>query len=123
VIENIQLVLNLNGINDSESFKKAEALLGDLNILNKSNVFPDVLSGGEKQRVAIARAIANNPNLILADEPTGSLDSKSGKDIIELLRNIAKIFNKTIVIVSHDSRIFNYADRLLQMEDGIIKQS
>lgn len=123
VIENIQLVLNLNGMKDSESFKRAEVLLADLNIIHKSKVFPDILSGGEKQRVAIARAIANNPNLIFADEPTGSLDSKSGKDIIELLYNIAKNLNKTIVIVSHDNRIFNYADRLLQMEDGIIKQS
>lgn len=122
VIENIQLVLNLNGINDSESFNKAEALLDGLNILHKSKAFPEILSGGEKQRVAIARAIANNPRFILADEPTGSLDSKSGKETMELLHNIAKHNNKAIIIVSHDSRIFSYADRLLQMEDGKIKQ-
>jgi len=121
VIENIQLVLNLNGINGPESFNKAEALLDLLNILHKSKVFPEILSGGEKQRVAIARAIANNPGIILADEPTGSLDSKSGKETIELLSKIAKEEKKSVIIVSHDNRIFKYADRLFQMEDGVIK--
>ncbi|MDD1443243.1 ABC transporter ATP-binding protein [Dolichospermum sp. ST_sed3] len=121
VIENVEIVLNLNGMKFPESFKKAEALLNGMNILHKSKVNPDVLSGGEKQKVAIARAIANNPSVILADEPTGSLDSQAGKETIELLYQIAKEDKKAVIIVSHDSRIFNYADRLFQMEDGVIK--
>ena len=121
VIENVELVLNLNGVKSPESFRKAEALLNGLNILHKSKAYPDVLSGGEKQKVAIARAVANNPGIILADEPTGSLDSKSGKETIELLSKIAKEEKKSVIIVSHDNRIFKYADRLFQMEDGVIK--
>ena len=91
-----------------------------MNILHKSKVNPDVLSGGEKQKVAIARAIANNPSVILADEPTGSLDSQAGKETIELLYQIAKEDKKAVIIVSHDSRIFNY-ECLFEMEDGVIK--
>jgi len=121
VIENVELVLNLNGVKSPESLRKAETLLNGLNILHKAKAYPDVLSGGEKQKVAIARAIANNPGIILADEPTGSLDSKSGKETIELLSKIAKEEKKSVIIVSHDNRIFKYADRLFQMEDGVIK--
>jgi len=123
VNENVELVLNLNGVKDSESFQKTKLLLKNFNVYHKSNAFPNVLSGGEKQRVAIARAIANDPSIILADEPTGSLDSKSGKETIELLCKIAKEDKKTVVIVTHDNRIFKYADRLLQMEDGNIKEN
>ncbi len=120
VIENIELVLNLNGAKRPESLQTAKSLLDELNILQKSHCFPEVLSGGEKQRVAIARSLANNSEIILADEPTGNLDSKAGEDTIDLLSKIAKESKKTVVIVSHDSRIYKFADRLLQMEDGRI---
>jgi putative ABC transport system ATP-binding protein len=83
---------------------------------------PKRLSGGEKQRVAIARALANNPDLVLADEPTANLDSKRGREIMELLRMIARELGKTVVTVSHDLRIRDLADRVLWLEDGEFRE-
>ena len=88
---------------------------------DRLNFRPDTLSGGEKQRVSIARALANDPLLILADEPTANLDSKQGHDVVVLLRDIAKKQDRTVVIVSHDHRIREVADRVLWLEDGRIK--
>jgi putative ABC transport system ATP-binding protein len=121
VIENIELVLNLSRANRAVSRARASGLLEELKISHRAKFFPKTLSGGEKQRVAIARAFANNPPLILADEPTGSLDSKAGQAAIELLCTAAKERNKAVLIVSHDERIQHYADRVLRMEDGEIK--
>jgi len=120
VQENVELVFNLSGIGNHASKNETKLLLDEMHMLHRANSFPITLSGGEKQRVAIARALANNPILILADEPTGSLDSKSGKKTMELLRGIADKKNTSIIIVSHDERINNYADRIITMEDGQI---
>jgi putative ABC transport system ATP-binding protein len=86
------------------------------------NFLPEKLSGGEKQRVAIARALINDPTLILADEPTANLDSKIGHEIMRLLRKIAKEQGRSVIIVSHDQRIKDIADRVLWLEDGEFKQ-
>jgi len=122
VRENIELVLNLAGENIEKSKERCSLIMEELDIAHRLNFYPDVLSGGEKQRVAIARALINNPQIILADEPTGSLDSKAGKSVIELLCNLAANKNKTVVIVSHDLRIKNYVDRILKIEDGKISR-
>ena len=104
-----------------EARKKAAALLMDLGLAKRLDFLPERLSGGEKQRVAIARALINNPALILADEPTANLDSKIGREIMRLLRRIAKEQGRSVVIVSHDQRIKDIADRVLWLEDGQFK--
>jgi putative ABC transport system ATP-binding protein len=84
------------------------------------NYYPENLSGGQKQRVAIARALVANPKIVLADEPTAALDKKSGRDVVELMQQLAKEQGCTIVLVTHDSRILDIADRIVQMEDGCL---
>lgn len=122
VRENVEVVLNLSGIKGSEAVKKAEALLSELGLKERLDFRPDQISGGEKQRVAIARALANQPQILLCDEPTANLDSKIGHDIIRMLREIAKEQGKSIIIVSHDTRIKEHADRILWLEDGQFKK-
>jgi putative ABC transport system ATP-binding protein len=97
--------------------------LTDLGLSERLNFLPEKLSGGEKQRVAIARALVNDPALILADEPTANLDSKIGHEIMRLLRSIAKEQGRSVVIVSHDQRIKDIADRVLWLEDGEFKET
>lgn len=122
VKENVEVILNLSGIKGKEATKKAEALLSDLGLKERLDFRPDQISGGEKQRVAIARALANQPQILLCDEPTANLDSKIGHDIIRMLREIAKGQGKSIIIVSHDTRIKEHADRILWLEDGQFKK-
>jgi putative ABC transport system ATP-binding protein len=86
------------------------------------NYYPHNLSGGQKQRVAIARALVSRPKLVLADEPTASLDSKTGREIVDLMQVLAKEKGCTILLVTHDNRILDIADRILQMEDGQLHQ-
>lgn len=118
VLENVEVVLNLAGENGRGARRKAEGLLRDLGLGDRLRFNPNSLSGGEKQRVSIARALANDPLLILADEPTANLDSKQGHDVVVLLRDIAKKQGRSVVIVSHDHRIREVADRVLWLEDG-----
>jgi putative ABC transport system ATP-binding protein len=120
--ENVELILNLTGMGRPDSSEKAEMLLDEVEILHRADFFPKALSGGEKQRVAIARALANDPRLVLADEPTGSLDSHAGQAAIHLLCHLAQKRNKAVIIVSHDPRIRSYARRIIHMEDGRIKE-
>lgn len=122
VIDNVALVLKLSGIKEEQAREKALKVLQETGISHKAECYPDKLSGGEKQRVAIARALVANPGIILADEPTGSLDSVSGQIIAEILYKTAKEKNKTVIVVSHDERIRNYADRLFHIEDGILEE-
>ena len=98
--------------------RNGAALLAELGLGGRLNFLPEKLPGGEKQRVAIARALINEPTLILADEPTANLDSKIGREIMWLLRNIAREQGRSVVIVSHDQRIKDIADRVLWLEDG-----
>jgi putative ABC transport system ATP-binding protein len=121
VLENVAIVAELAGLKAREARDKATALLTDLGLGERVDFPPEKLSGGEKQRVAIARALVNDPTLILADEPTANLDSKIGHEIMRLLRRIAKDQGRSVVIVSHDERIRDIADRVLWLEDGAFK--
>lgn len=114
--ENVEIVLSLAG----KPREKAHtmALLEELGLEHRADFFPAQLSGGEKQRVAIARALAANPRILLADEPTANLDSRSGQLVMSLLTQAARERGKAVVVVSHDSRLRSIADRVLWMEDG-----
>ena len=121
VLENVAIVAELGGLGRAAARDKALALLGELGLGERVRFLPDKLSGGEKQRVAIARALINDPALILADEPTANLDSKIGREIMRLLQRIAREQRRIVVIVSHDQRIKEIADRVLWLEDGQFK--
>ena len=116
--ENVELACNLAGTLGKPAHARARELLDRVGLSNRLDFRPDQLSGGEKQRVAIARALANDPKLILADEPTANLDSGHGRDIARLLRRLAREDRRSIVIVSHDDRLREVADRVLWLEDG-----
>lgn len=118
VLENVVIPLNLAGANGREAKLRASSALQDVGLGGRLEFMPDSLSGGEKQRVSIARALVHDPELILADEPTANLDSKNGHDVVVLLRDIAKTTGRTVIIVSHDHRIREIADRVLRLEDG-----
>ena len=122
-LENVAIVAELAGAKLGEAKRKAASLLTELGLGERLNFPPEKLSGGEKQRVAIARALVNDPRLILADEPTANLDSKIGHEIMRLLRIIAKEQGRSVVIVSHDQRIKDIADRVLWLEDGEFKEA
>jgi putative ABC transport system ATP-binding protein len=121
VLENVAIVAELAGIGRLAARNKALSLLRELGLGERVRFLPEKLSGGEKQRVAIARALANDPALILADEPTANLDSKIGREIMRLLQRIAREQCRSVVIVSHDQRIKEIADRVLWLEDGQFK--
>lgn len=121
-LENVALVAELAGAKHGDARKKATTILIELGLGARLNFLPEKLSGGEKQRVAIARALVNDPTLILADEPTANLDSKIGHEIMRLLRSIAREQNRSVIIVSHDQRIKDIADRVLWLEDGQFKE-
>jgi putative ABC transport system ATP-binding protein len=117
-LENVAIVAEFAGAGGTQARQKAKELLTSLNLGGRLNFLPEKLSGGEKQRVAIARALINDPAIVLADEPTANLDSKIGHEIMRLLRDIAKVEGRSVVIVSHDQRIQDIADRVLWLEDG-----
>lgn len=118
--QNIELVLQLNGVRKKERSKKAQELLEMVGLGDRGKHLPAQLSGGQKQRVAIARALANHPQMLLADEPTGSMDSVASREIIELLKKINRDNNLTIIMVTHDERIANQTQRKITMLDGRI---
>ena len=120
--ENIEVVLNIKDIRGRTARQQAQVLLEQVGLEKQANQKPGDLSGGQKQRVAIARAIAGNPQLIMADEPTAALDSQSGHNVIELLRTLAKEQGCTVLMVTHDPRIIDVADRVAYLEDGVLRQ-
>lgn len=120
--ENVEVALGLAGKNGKEAKQEARRLLERLGLQKRLHHLPRDLSGGEKQRVSIARAMANNPELILADEPTANLDAQKGREVVELLREVAKDLGKTVIVVSHDHRIRELADRILWLEDGVLRE-
>lgn len=115
--ENIALPMIFQGISKEEREEIVEKILKDVNLTHRKNHFPSELSGGERQRVAIGRALANNPEVILADEPTGNLDSKTGLEIMNLFRHLNKK-GKTIILVTHDLNLIKYASKVLKIRDG-----
>lgn len=121
VLENVAIVAKLAGMKKKPARDKAKAVLTELGLGKRLGFLPEKLSGGEKQRVAIARALVNDPALILADEPTANLDSSIGHEVMRLLRHIAVEQGRSVIIVSHDARIKDIADRVLWLEDGEFK--
>ena len=117
-LENVMLPMTFQGFSREERLKRAKELLIAVGLGDKLNNLPSQLSGGQMQRVAIARALANNPEVILADEPTGNLDSKTGIEILSLLKKLNKEERKTLIIVTHDEKISKEADRIAYLEDG-----
>jgi putative ABC transport system ATP-binding protein len=117
-VENVELACNLAGTLGRTATTRARGLLERVGLSNRLDFRPDQLSGGEKQRVAIARALANDPELILADEPTANLDAAHGRDIARLLRVLSREDRRSVIIVSHDDRLREVADRVLWLEDG-----
>jgi putative ABC transport system ATP-binding protein len=118
--ENVEYVGLLKGLGRAESRQRAVTLFEQVDLASKYNTFPADLSGGQKQRVAIARALAGDPGIILADEPTAALDSQSGRNVMELLMVLAHERGRAVVIVTHDNRILEFADRIVHIEDGKI---
>jgi putative ABC transport system ATP-binding protein len=118
--ENVELALDLKGMASRTATVRALELLTQVGLAEKAHSHPADLSGGQKQRVAIARALAGDPSIILADEPTAALDSHSGRAVIDLLRGIANGRRRAVVLVTHDSRIVQFADRIVHIEDGRI---
>ena len=119
-IENVELPMECNGTNKNERSKRAQYLLRLVGLEERMKQRPNQLSSGEKQRVAIARAFANKPMIILADEPTGNLDSETGSHIMELLKSLNKNLGTTIIIVTHDEKMALYADKKMVIQDGKI---
>lgn len=119
-LENVMLPLEFQDIADDLSRKKAMDLLNLVDLGDRAGHLPSQLSGGQQQRVAIARSLANNPDVILADEPTGNLDSKTGSDVLKLLERLWKEEGKTIVMVTHDLKLASRAQRQIQLKDGQI---
>lgn len=118
-LENVELPMSLDGVDPETARKRAENLLKKVGLGNRMENRPPEMSGGEQQRVAIARAMANNPEIILADEPTGNIDTKTGEEVMEVLRNVGKK-DFTLVVITHDSDIAKFAKRQIKLKDGKI---
>ena len=120
--DNVALPLLLAGQKRRAAYARAEAILEQVGMGHRVKHRPDELSGGEQQRVAIARALVFDPVLILADEPTGNLDSKSGTQVMEMITSLSKKFGKAVVLVTHDPRCWQYCDRIVHLVDGRIQK-
>ncbi|MEC4804871.1 MAG: DevA family ABC transporter ATP-binding protein [Jaaginema sp. PMC 1079.18] len=118
-LENVQMGLEVHGkLSKAERHHQAAAMLTRVGLEERLHYYPTDLSGGQKQRVAIARALVSRPSIVLADEPTAALDKKSGRDVVEIMHDLAKQQGCTILLVTHDNRILDIADRIIYMEDG-----
>jgi putative ABC transport system ATP-binding protein len=118
-LQNVQMGLEVHGkFSRSEMRDRSAKMLELVGLEQRINYYPDDLSGGQKQRVAIARALVSRPQIVLADEPTAALDSKSGREVVNLMQQLAKEQGCTILLVTHDNRILDIADRIVNMEDG-----
>ena len=119
--ENVGIPLMINGIGYDEAVERAEQTLGRVGLGERAGDRPTQLSGGQQQRVAIARAIVHSPRLVVCDEPTSALDHTTGQHVVELLREVAAGDGRALIVVTHDNRIFQYADRIARMDDGRIQ--
>ncbi|HIK07000.1 MAG TPA: DevA family ABC transporter ATP-binding protein [Trichormus sp. M33_DOE_039] len=121
--QNVQMSMELHkDISEKEACSQSEAMLAAVKLSNRVDYYPSDLSGGQKQRVAIARALVSRPKLVLADEPTAALDSKTGRDVVNLMQQLAYEQHCSILMVTHDNRILDIADRIIHMEDGRLTQ-
>lgn len=118
IAENVSVPLLLNGVHRRTALAKAKEMLDTVGLGSRVNDTPNRLSGGQQQRVAIARALVHDPKLIVCDEPTSALDHETGHKIVELLKGVAMGGNRSLVVVTHDNRIFDFADRIAHMDDG-----
>ena len=122
--QNVRMSLELHDKYLEQDMDRISAdILKAVGLEHRTNYYPDSLSGGQKQRVAVARALVSNPKILLADEPTAALDKKSGRDVMEMMQSLAKQQNCTILLVTHDNRILDIADRIIHMEDGRLADS
>ena len=119
--ENVELALKLKEVRGAEARQRARALLDSMGMTEKYGAFPADLSGGQKQRVAIARALAGQPDIVLADEPTAALDGDSGRSVMRMLRGLARDQGRAVMIVTHDPRVLEFADRVVRIEDGRLR--
>jgi len=120
VAENVAIPMLILGRRRAEALARAEEILAAVGLGDKLQAYPSELSGGQQQRVAIARALVNNPRLIVCDEPTSALDAETGRLVMEVLRKNALSEDRALIIVTHDNRVFNFADRIARMDDGRI---
>ncbi|WP_305133157.1 ABC transporter ATP-binding protein [Thomasclavelia cocleata] len=122
ILENVSIPLVYVGLGSQERKQRVVDTLHDVGLYDKENLVPNKLSGGQQQRVAIARAIINKPKFIIADEPTGALDSKTSKDIMELFMKLNKEYNTTMIMVTHDRKVADKADRIIHILDGRVQR-
>lgn len=121
--ENIELPMEFSNKYKKERYERAEKMLRVLKMIDRGSHVPASMSGGEKQRIAVGRALANNPSIILADEPTGNLDTETGFEVLNLLKEVSKNKSKTVIIVTHDREIANMADNIITIRDGRIART
>ena len=121
-VENVMLPLILDSQARSQAYSRAERILERVGLAERKNHLPEELSGGEIQRLAVARALAFNPSILLADEPTGNLDSKTGAEVLELIREVNRQQGCTVVMVTHDKEAAGFGDRVIQLKDGMTKK-
>jgi putative ABC transport system ATP-binding protein len=119
--QNVQMALQLGGVRGAEAGKRITDVLQRVGLAEHEYKFPGELSGGQKQRAGIARALVNRPQIVLADEPTASLDKQSGRDVVDLIQDLAREDGSAVILVTHDNRILDVADRILHLEDGRMK--
>ena len=120
--ENVAVPLLINGMPRTRAIVKAKEILAHVGLGERHSSLPRQLSGGQQQRVAIARALVHDPKIIVCDEPTSALDHETGHQVMEMLRDVAMTSGRSLVIVTHDARIFEFADRIAQMDDGVIQK-
>jgi putative ABC transport system ATP-binding protein len=119
-VENVSVPLLINGISRKNAETRASEILAEVDLGARLSALPTQLSGGQQQRVAIARALVHDPKLLVCDEPTSSLDHETGRSVMNVLRGIAKSPDRALIVVTHDPRIFEFADRIAHMDDGKI---
>ena len=118
--QNVEMALEIQDVTAVEADERIREMLAAVGLEHRMDYYPSDLSGGQKQRVAIARALVSQPKIILADEPTAALDKKSGRDVVEIMEKLAREQGCTILLVTHDNRILDLADRIIYMEDGYL---